>query len=197
MPTKLLAVCLLISTCGLPFILQAQTPELRLKMMKMTYEDITQSFKKTDRKIGKIIKNIESFLDVYADDIPDTKADNEMRKHAGEILKSIKPNSGHKKVVTHTKPHEYPELIGGMRHLQRKINYTLKARSQGIEGRVIVQFIINKQGEVEDPKTLNSLGYGLDEEAIRVVKSSKFKPGKIDSKPMRVKFTLPITFYLQ
>lgn len=90
-----------------------------------------------------------------------------------------------------------PELKGGLGALQKKITYPEMARKAGIEGRVIIQFIVNEQGEVEDPKVVRGIGGGCDEEALRVVKQAEFKPGRQRGKPVRVQYSLPITFKLQ
>lgn len=90
-----------------------------------------------------------------------------------------------------------PELKGGLGDLQQKINYPDMARKAGIEGRVIIQFIVNEQGQVEDPKVIRGIGGGCDEEALRVVKEAEFEPGRQRGNPVRVQYSLPITFQLQ
>jgi len=90
-----------------------------------------------------------------------------------------------------------PELKGGLGALQKQINYPDMARKAGIEGRVIIQFIVNEQGEVEDPRVIRGIGGGCDKEALRVVKQAKFEPGRQRGNPVRVQYSLPITFKLQ
>ena len=89
-----------------------------------------------------------------------------------------------------------PELVGGMEALQKKIRYPLQAKSLGVQGVVYVQSIINEKGKIIKPKVVKKLGAGCDEEAIRVLKKSKFKPGYDKGKPVKVRFTLPIFFRL-
>ena len=89
-----------------------------------------------------------------------------------------------------------PELVGGMDALQKKIRYPLQAKSLGVQGVVYVQSIINEKGEIIKPKVVKKLGAGCDEEAVRVLKKSKFKPGYDKGKPVKVRFTLPIFFRL-
>ena len=89
-----------------------------------------------------------------------------------------------------------PELIGGMDGLQKKIRYPLQAKTLGVQGVVYVQAIINEEGKIESHKLAKKLGAGCDEEAIRVLKKSKFKPGYDKGKPVKVRFTLPIFFRL-
>ncbi len=91
---------------------------------------------------------------------------------------------------------DMPELKGGLAGLQKKINYPEMARKAGIEGRVIVQFIVNEQGQVEKPQIIRGIGGGADEEALRVVKQAEFEPGMQRGKPVRVQYSLPFTFQL-
>ena len=92
---------------------------------------------------------------------------------------------------------QMPELIGGLGELQKKINYPEIAKKAGVEGRVIVQFVVNEQGAVTDPIVVRGIGAGCDEEAIRAVQQARFTPGKQRGKPVRVKMSLPITFKLK
>lgn len=92
---------------------------------------------------------------------------------------------------------EMPELIGGIQALQQKIEYPERARKAGIEGKVIIQFIVNEKGEVENPRVIRGIGGGCDEEALRVVKQAHFKPGKQRGTPVRVQYSLPIFFKLK
>jgi len=92
---------------------------------------------------------------------------------------------------------QMPELIGGMAALQKNIRYPEMARKAGIEGRVIVQFIVNENGEVEDPRVIRGIGGGCDEEALRAVQTVKFKPGRQRGEPVRVQYSLPVIFRLQ
>lgn len=89
-----------------------------------------------------------------------------------------------------------PELIGGLASLQKEIKYPQMARNAGIEGRVIIQFIVNEQGQVENPQIIRGIGGGCDEEALRAVKLAQFKPGKQRGEPVRVQYSLPIVFKL-
>ena len=92
---------------------------------------------------------------------------------------------------------QMPELIGGLAALQKKIRYPEMARKAGIEGRVIVQFIVNENGEVENPRVVRGIGGGCDEEALRAVSHSLFEPGRQRGKAVRVQFSLPVIFVLK
>ena len=96
-----------------------------------------------------------------------------------------------------------PEFPGGQQALFKYINENVKypviAQENGIQGRVICQFVVNKDGSIVDIEVVRSGGDpSLDKEAVRVIKSMpKWKPGKQRGKPVRVKFTVPINFKLQ
>ncbi len=92
---------------------------------------------------------------------------------------------------------QMPELIGGLAELQKKIKYPEIAKKAGVEGRVFVQFIVDEQGNVSNPEVVRGIGAGCDEEALRAIRTAKFKPGKQRGKPVRVKMSLPITFKLK
>ena len=97
---------------------------------------------------------------------------------------------------------QMPEFPGGigemMKFLQMNIKYPPTAAANKIEGRVILQFIIDKTGQVGDVKVVRSVNEELDAEAVRVVKSMpKFTPGRQDGKAVAVWYTLPISFKLQ
>jgi TonB family protein len=67
----------------------------------------------------------------------------------------------------------------------------------GIEGRVLVQFIVEKDGNISSAKVVQKVNEQLDAEAVRVVNAMpKWKPGKQKGQPVRVKFTIPISFRL-
>lgn len=92
---------------------------------------------------------------------------------------------------------QMPELIGGIESLQKEIKYPEMARQAGVSGRVFVQFVVDEKGEVSSPVVLRGIGAGCDEEAIRVVKFAKFKPGLQRGKPVKVRYVIPIVFKLR
>lgn len=92
---------------------------------------------------------------------------------------------------------QMPKMKNSMADLQKRVKYPEKARMAGIEGRVIIQFIINEEGDVEDPRVIRGIGGGCDEEALRVVKYAEFEPGKQRGVPVRVQYSLPIVFMLR
>ena len=96
-----------------------------------------------------------------------------------------------------------PEFPGGQqalfKYLSENVKYPVIAQENGIQGRVICQFVVNRDGSIVDVEVVRSGGdASLDKEAVRVIKSMpKWKPGKQRGKAVRVKYTLPVNFKLQ
>ncbi len=88
-------------------------------------------------------------------------------------------------------------MIGGLAALQREIRYPEIARHDGIEGRVILQFIVDEQGRVNEPKVIRGIGSGCDKEALRVLQTVRYRPGMQRGKPVKVKMSLPVMFKLR
>ena len=124
----------------------------------------------------------------------------------GEVLKA-------KEVVVDEKPKEeetkvfdvveqMPSFPGGdaelMKFLHDHIKYPVVAEENGIQGRVIAQFVVERDGSISDVKVIKSVDPSLDKEAVRVLKSMpKWIPGKQNGSAVRVKYTVPVTFKLQ
>lgn len=96
-----------------------------------------------------------------------------------------------------------PEFPGGvqalMKYLGENVKYPVIAQENGIQGKVVCQFTVNKDGSVVDVEVVRSAGdASLDKEAVRVIKSMpKWHPGKQRGKAVRVRYTLPVNFRLQ
>lgn len=94
-----------------------------------------------------------------------------------------------------------PEPYGGAaawsKFLQKNIRFPGAAQEQGVSGRVILSFVIEKDGHLSDIKVDRKAGFGFDEEALRVLKLAKaWKPGMQNGQPVRVRYTIPISFQL-
>jgi len=97
---------------------------------------------------------------------------------------------------------EMPEFPGGMaecmKWLGANINYPETAQKNGVQGRVIVQFVVNTDGSIIEPQVARGIDPELDAEALRLINAMpKWKPGKQQGKAVRVKYTLPIAYRLQ
>ena len=94
-----------------------------------------------------------------------------------------------------------PEYPGGpaecMKFLSKNIRYPKTAWKNKVQGRVVVQFVVDKDGSIDDIKIVKSVSWELNDEAKRVVKRMpKFKPGTVGGEPIRMRFTMPIMFRL-
>ena len=95
-----------------------------------------------------------------------------------------------------------PEFEGGTKALlafiQKNLKYPAAAARANVEGRVFIQFVVDKTGLVKDSKILKGLGFGCNEEALRIMKlMPRWKPGKQNGKTVAVRFNLPIQFQLK
>jgi protein TonB len=85
-----------------------------------------------------------------------------------------------------------------MQWLNSNIKYPVIAAENGIQGRVVVQFVVSKTGAISDAKVLRGVDPSLDREALRVVNSMpNWTPGKQNGTTVNVRYTLPVTFRLQ
>ena len=94
---------------------------------------------------------------------------------------------------------ELPNFPGGnaamLTFLARKINYPAAALDHQISGKVHVTFVVDADGHLRDPRVVRGLGFGLDEEALRLVHIMPWwLPGKVNGQPVWVRVTLPIGF---
>ena len=94
---------------------------------------------------------------------------------------------------------EFPDggMSGLMQFLSRNIQYPINAQKNHTQGRVTVQFVVNKDGSISEPKIIRGVDPDLDGEAIRVISlMPKWKPGMQKGQPVRVKYTVPVMFRL-
>ncbi|MBO4724779.1 MAG: energy transducer TonB [Bacteroidaceae bacterium] len=96
---------------------------------------------------------------------------------------------------------DQPEFPGGtaalMEYLRKNIKYPSICRENNIQGRVLVTFVVNKDGTIVDPEIVKSVNPSLDKEALRVISNMpNWKPGYQRGKPVRVKYSVPVNFKL-
>ena len=127
-------------------------------------------------------------------------------EEAGEVLKAQQVVVDEKPAEEETKVfdvvEQMPSFPGGdaalMQYLSSHIKYPVVAEENGIQGRVIATFVVERDGSITDVKVVKSVDPSLDKEAIRVLKSMpKWIPGKQNGSAVRVKYTVPVTFRLQ
>lgn len=145
-----------------------------------------------------IVENNAEIIDEL--EIIDTEVTSETAIHAA--MYANKPESSVDETVVFLAPEEMPEFPGGygalLNFLGQNIKYPTIAAENGVSGRVTVNFVVNKDGSISDAKILRGVDQALDKEAIRLVCSMpKWKPGKQSGKPVRVSYSVPISFRLQ
>lgn len=93
---------------------------------------------------------------------------------------------------------EFPGGVDSMfAYIHKNLKYPELAKEKGIQGRVFVQFVIEKDGSISNVKILRGIGGGCDEAAMEMIKNMpKWKPGKQRGKPVRFQYVLPIKFEL-
>jgi protein TonB len=92
---------------------------------------------------------------------------------------------------------QQPQMIGGQQALYKEISYPDFARKANIEGQVILQFVVDENGNVSAVQVLRGVHKLLDEEAVRAIKKMKFKPGKQRGQSVKVRMTQPVRFRLE
>lgn len=151
-------------------------------------------------KVEEVLQIAENDADVQETTIQSSEENNQAVeiKYVAPVVEEEEPEEAEIFMVVE----EMPEFPGGMaeclKFLGKNIKYPTIARENGVQGRVIVQFVVNQDGSIVDPVVVRSVDPYLDKEALRVIKTMpKWKPGKQRGKAVRVKYTVPVTFKLQ
>lgn len=95
-----------------------------------------------------------------------------------------------------------PEFVGGLtgleKYLSQVLHYPALAKEAGVQGKVLVRFMVMEDGSINNIQVVRSIGYGCDEEAQRVVKAMpRWKPGRLNGKPVRSVYILPVLFKIE
>ena len=180
-------------------------PEEVLNTIKVTELAIVEDDKvNSEDEIKTQEEQIESLHSAGSVDF-DQGTDNKavIREFKNEVVveeKVEKPKEVVEQVFTVVE--QMPQFPGGeaalMKFLQSHINYPPMAAENGVQGKVVVQFVVDKTGRVGEVKVVRSVDKDLDREATRVCKSlPKFTPGRQNGHPVSVWYTLPVFFKLQ
>lgn len=149
-------------------------------------------------KVTEVLNIVEDDVEIEDElEIEDTEADQDTEVEIVEIEDEEEEDEAQVFVIVEN----MPEFPGGTLELRKYINqhvvYPEIAKENGIQGRVFVQFVVNKKGEVEQVKIVRGVDPSLDKESLRVIKNlPKWKPGEQRGKKVRVSFTVPINFQL-
>lgn len=150
---------------------------------------------KANEEIQKDNSVMSTFTQAGSDDI------NLIKEHKEEVVQE-KPREEKKKEEVFTHVEQMPKFPGGdaelYKFISNNLNYPAMAIENNVQGRVVVQFVVTKDGSIGNVKVVRSVDRDLDNEAIRVCKKlPKFIPGKQNGQPVNVWYTLPVTFKLQ
>lgn len=116
----------------------------------------------------------------------------------GVIVKKIKGNWQNEVfTVLDTQPQPQSGLKSFYEYIGANLKYPEQARKEGVQGKVFVEFVVDKDGKLIDVKAVKGIGAGCDEEAVRVIKEAPaWEPAKVVDMPVRVRMILPITYKL-
>lgn len=193
--------------------------ELSLRHMQFTFDLIEDWHAQLGEKESKKVKQAyQDFVSLYAHDFPG-ETDNAMRSKAFKALAKLEGVEGEtsanlpalpavSQVEADTETAEgednevkihvdtMPKMLGGLGRLYKYLDYPEAAQKAGIQGRVLVQFVVDKNGRTRDHKVVKGIGFGCDEAAVDAIKRTKWEPGKIEGKPVHVQTALTIMFKL-
>ena len=165
---------------------------------KPKYESVDKKI--PDKKVADPTKVVEAIhAIIQPDDIPAIEDMNEPQQQSGFSLAEPMPHENAETIFIVVE--KMPEPIGGLKGfyetISKNITYPVKAKRNGVEGKVLIEFVINEDDRLSDFKIISGIGAGCDEEAMRVIALTKWKAGKQRGKPVKVKMVLPLTFTLQ
>ena len=152
--------------------------------------------------VTEVLNVVEDDVDLQQQDIV-TSEDNQKAAQtqtyvAPKVVEEEEESSQPIFTVVETMP-QFPGVDAALlQFLAKSIKYPVIAQENGIQGRVICAFVVNRDGSIVDAEVLRGVDPSLDKEALRVINTMpKWSPGKQRGKPVRVKYTVPITFRLQ
>ena len=193
--------------------------EADVELAKLAEKKEAKVEKKEEPKVEKVevekVKSSVKFVPPVIKKDSEVKPEEELKSFdvkgndeaAGEVLKA-------KEVIAQPEPpkeeetkvfdvvEQMPSFPGGpsalMQYLSSNIKYPVVAEENGVQGRVVCTFVVERDGSITDVRVIRSVDPSLDKEAVRVVKSMpKWIPGKQNGSAVRVKYTVPVTFRLQ
>ena len=192
-----------------PELIEDKKPEVIQEEESKTYRatELQIVEDKNVREEDEIVSQDERMqTDAFAGSVTNSQGStdlNNIKEHAHDVV--VEPE----KPVVDSKPEEVfrsveqmPQFPGGeaalMKFLSSHINYPPMAAENDVQGKVIVQFVVDKTGKVGEVTVVRSVDKDLDHEAIRVCQAlPKFTPGRQNGRPVSVWYTLPIQFKLQ
>lgn len=152
--------------------------------------------------VTEVLNVVEDDVEVEVQDFSseDTQTEAQVQTYVAPVAVVEEEEESAQQIFTVVE--EMPKFPGGeaklLEFINKGIKYPVIAQENGIQGRVICSFVVNRDGTVVDAEVVRGVDPSLDKEALRVINTMpKWTPGKQRGKPVRVKYTVPITFRLQ
>ena len=189
-------------------IIEQKKPEVLQEEVLKTYTatELQIVEDKNVREEDEIVSQDERMqTDAFAGSVTNSEGTtnlNNFKEQINEVVIEEKEPAADKPAEVFISVEQMPQFPGGdaalLKYLSSHINYPPMAAESNIQGRVVVQFVVDKTGKVGEVTVIRSVDKELDREAVRVCKSlPKFVPGRQNGQPVSVWYTLPVTFKLQ
>lgn len=182
---------------------QIQTQEVEEEIIPITREqEIKPPPPPPPPKVVEVLNIVDDDVEIEDElEIEDTEADDETVIDVAPVIETAEEEEEEEAQVFFI-VEDMPEFPGGelalRKYIANAIKYPVIAQENGIQGKVYVTFVVDKDGGVSDARIARGVDPSLDKEALRVVNAlPKWKPGKQRGKPVRVSYTVPINFVLQ
>lgn len=172
--------------------------EIEITKQEQEPEPLPEPEKKVIAEVLNIVEDDVEIEQKELVSLEDNQDEAQVEVYTAPVVEEEEESDQHIFTIVET----MPEFPGGgaalMSFLSKNTNYPILAQENGVQGRVIVGFVVNKDGSIVDVKVLRGVDPSLDKEAARVVSSMpKWKPGMQRGKPVRVSYNVPVVFKLQ
>ncbi|MBN1986116.1 MAG: energy transducer TonB [Prolixibacteraceae bacterium] len=182
---------------------QIQTQEVEEEIIPITREQqVKPPPPPPPPKVVEVLNIVDDDIEIEDElEIEDTEADDETVIDVAPVIETQEEEEEEEAQVFFI-VEDMPEFPGGelalRKYIANAIKYPVIAQENGIQGKVYVTFVVDKDGGISDARIARGVDPSLDKEALRVVNTlPKWKPGKQRGKPVRVSYTVPINFVLQ
>jgi periplasmic protein TonB len=181
---------------------QLQMQEIEEEIIPITREQEIKPPPPPPPQVVEVLNIVDDDMEIIDElDIEDTEVTKDMIIDVAPVVTQKREVEADEQEVFFI-VEDMPEFPGGELALRQfianSIKYPVIAQENGIQGRVYVQFVVDADGSVSDPRIARGVDPSLDKEALRVVSLlPKWKPGRQRGKPVRVSYTVPINFQLQ
>ena len=182
---------------------QIQTQEVEEEIIPITREqEVKPPPPPPPPKVVEVLNIVDDDVEIEDElEIEDTEADDKTIIDVAPVISTAEEEEEEEAQVFFI-VEDMPEFPGGelalRKYIANAIKYPVIAQENGIQGKVYVTFVVDKDGGISDARIARGVDPSLDKEALRVVNAlPKWKPGKQRGKPVRVSYTVPINFVLQ